>query len=185
MTGTLSATPAAPARYSAFVRAMHWLGFLAVLASYVLVNLRGLAERGSPLRSELMQWHMLTGLVVLLLLLPRLIGRLASATPPVLPPPARWAELVAKLTHLALYAFLLVQPLIGVLLVQYGGHDVVLPGLDLALPRFVAENHDLKEALEETHEVIGTVFYFVIGAHILAALWHHFLLRDNTLQRMR
>ena len=184
MTGEPFAPPA-PARYSALVRAMHWLGFLAVLASYTLVNLRGLAERGSTLRSDLMQWHMLTGLIVLLLLVPRLISRATSAVPPVLPPPARWSEAVAKLTHLALYAFLLLQPVIGILLVQYGGHDVVLPGLDLALPRLVAESHDLKEALEEIHEVIGTVFYFVIGAHILAALWHHFLLRDNTLQRMR
>jgi cytochrome b561 len=28
------------------------------------------------------------------------------------------------------------------------------------------------------------VFYYVIGLHIAAALWHHLVRRDNTLQRM-
>ena len=52
--------------------------------------------------------------------------------------------------------FLLLQPLIGILLVQYGGHDVVLPGLDLALPvvlllpnPILLEVHELLEGEED------------------------------------
>ena len=31
---------------------------------------------------------------------------------------------------------------------------------------------------------IGQAFYWVIGAHIVAALWHHLFRRDDTLKRM-
>ncbi|MCO8649276.1 cytochrome b, partial [Burkholderia multivorans] len=33
-------------------------------------------------------------------------------------------------------------------------------------------------------ELIGNAFYFVIGLHALAALYHHFIKRDDVLRRM-
>ena len=38
--------------------------------------------------------------------------------------------------------------------------------------------------LKEIHETIGTIAYFLVGAHALAALFHHFITRDDTLTRM-
>ena len=38
--------------------------------------------------------------------------------------------------------------------------------------------------LEDIHGTIGTVFYWVIGLHVAVALWHHFIRRDNVLERM-
>jgi cytochrome b561 len=37
---------------------------------------------------------------------------------------------------------------------------------------------------KELHETCGTVGYFLIGLHAVAALVHHCVLRDNTLRRM-
>jgi len=34
------------------------------------------------------------------------------------------------------------------------------------------------------HGTVGDVFYWVIGLHIVAALWHHLMRRDDTLRRM-
>ena len=34
------------------------------------------------------------------------------------------------------------------------------------------------------HELIGSAFYWVVGLHVLAALYHHFVRRDDTLRRM-
>ena len=41
-----------------------------------------------------------------------------------------------------------------------------------------------KDLASELHELIGNIFYVVIGLHVVAALWHHFIRRDNTLKRM-
>ena len=37
---------------------------------------------------------------------------------------------------------------------------------------------------KEVHETIGTIGYLLIGAHALAALFHHCITRDNTLVGM-
>jgi superoxide oxidase len=52
------------------------------------------------------------------------------------------------------------------------------------LPALIGENKDLAEQLEELHEVVGTTGYFLIGLHTVAALYHHYIVRDNTLTRM-
>ena len=42
----------------------------------------------------------------------------------------------------------------------------------------------LAENLEEIHEFIGTLGYYLIGLHTVAALAHHYFMRDDTLLRM-
>jgi cytochrome b561 len=59
-----------------------------------------------------------------------------------------------------------------------------IPFFGIQLPALVAESKDLAEQLKEVHETVGTIGYFLIGAHALAALFHHFITHDNTLLRM-
>jgi cytochrome b561 len=35
------------------------------------------------------------------------------------------------------------------------------------------------------HSIQGNTLYFLIGMHVLAALWHHYVLKDSALKRMR
>ena len=51
-------------------------------------------------------------------------------------------------------------------------------------PALVAENHDLHEALEEVHEALFFLLLAVAVVHILAALYHHVVLKDSVLRRM-
>jgi len=173
--------------YSRGARWFHWTAFACVALAYAFINLRGalpesLAPRGSTLARLPMQGHVLTGLLVLALVLPRLLHRWRNAPPPVVPPLARWEAGLSRLTHAALYAFLLVQPLLG-LFTAWANGPLRLP-FGLQVPSPLAPDHALHESLGSVHETIGTIFYFVIGLHVAAALWHHFLRRDNTLRRM-
>jgi cytochrome b561 len=181
----MDATPLPPeARYSRRARLFHWWMFGFVALAYLLINLVDLFERGTPMRRGVMQSHFLAGLVVLALVLPRVLHRVRNAPPAIVPPIAGWEILMSKLAHGLLYAFLLVQPVLGLLTVWYGGRGVGIPFTDLMLPSPLAENHDLHEQLEDIHGWIGTVFYFVIGLHIVGAFWHHFFRHDTTLRRM-
>lgn len=173
----------ADARYSALVRLLHWTTLLILIAVYACAELRGFAP-DRPARIAVMQWHMALGLVVLLLVLPRIAARLARPAPPILPPPGRLVLLAARSTHLLLYAFLIVQPLLGFITAQSGGRAVVIPLTGLELPVLLGQHHDLHEWTEELHVALGKIFYAVIGVHALAALAHHFYFRDNTLRRM-
>lgn len=172
-------------RYHWAIRYAHWLTLLAIVLAYLMVELgddEG-SEGGSP-PSLMLQGHYLAGLAVLALLLPRIIARITTPVPPIVPAPKAIIAFLGHGLHLALYAFLLVQPILGVLQVNYAGQLVSLPWVDWSLPALVGPDHAAHELVAEIHETVGEIFYWVIGAHIAAALWHQFLVRDNTLRRM-
>jgi cytochrome b561 len=183
----LSALPGAAVgepRYSPTARRFHWWMFGFVALAYLFINLVDLYERGTPLRRAYQQSHFLAGLVVLALVLPRVLHRWRNVPPPIMPPIAGWEVQLSRLVHGLLYAFLLVQPVLGLLTVWLGGRGIGIPGTTLMLPSPLTENHDLHEQLEDIHGWIGEAFYYVIGLHIVGALWHHFLRKDSTLRRM-
>lgn len=171
-------------RYALSQRWMHWLMFGLVLLAYLFINVFDLFPKGSASRINILAAHFCAGLGVLLLVWPRLWLRFRNGQPPISPTPPRWTELLGRITHVALYAFLIIQPMLGVLTLQIGGKSVTLFGVTL-LPSFVSHpDRALGHQLENIHSWIGTIFYYVIALHILAALWHHFMRRDNTLKRM-
>ena len=77
------------------------------------------------------------------------------------------------------------MPLLGMATAWTDGKAVMLPFTDIALPALLAEDKDLAHQLEDLHGSIGEAFYWVIGLHVLAALYHHWVRRDDTLRRMR
>ena len=90
--------------------------------------------------------------------------------------------LVAHTTEIAIYAFMIVMPLLGWLILS--GENKPVPFFGVQLPALIAENTPLAKQLEELHETLGNIGYFLIGIHAVAALAHHYLHHDNTLVRM-
>lgn len=171
-------------RYPQAMRRLHWIIFTLVLVAYVLGNIFDLFPRRTAERINILGAHYIVGICVLLLTLPRFWLRKQHGTPPIVPPLDRWANLLAKLSHFAMYAFLLIQPLLGLITLQIAGKSITLFGVTL-LPSFVATpDRDRGHWFEDIHVTAAEVFYWVIGLHILAALWHHFGRRDDTLKRM-
>jgi cytochrome b561 len=59
-----------------------------------------------------------------------------------------------------------------------------IPFFGLELPALIAPNEELAKELKELHETVGTLGYWLIGLHAVAALFHHYVLKDNTLLSM-
>lgn len=173
-------------RYAIGLRLIHWLTAAAIAAAFVLADMGEGGEEGKATASaaSAMQWHYVAGLVVLVLVVPRLLLRIYTRAPPIVPPPGALTAMTARLMHLALYAFLIVQPVLGWLQVSYGGEHIVLPWLGWQLPTLVHPDAQSKEIAGEVHELTGNILYGLISLHVFAALWHHFVRRDNTLKRM-
>lgn len=173
-------------RYLLSLRIIHWLTAAAILAVYLLAEAgeNGEEEDAAASGMAAMQWHYTAGLAVLLLVVMRLIIRIQAQTPPIIPPPGAFTAITARLVHMALYAFLIVEPLLGWLQMSYGGEAVVVPWLGWRLPLLVHPNAQAKEWTGEWHELLANIFYAVIALHVVAALWHHFVRRDNALKRM-
>lgn len=170
-------------QYGSLVIAMHWL-MLAVLALvYACMELRGLATKGSDLYNNVKALHFSLGLCVIGLVALRLAFRLAAGTAPgVRPAMPRWQDVLARLMHYALYAFMIATPILGWLTLSAAGKPIPLFGL--SVPPLLGADKALADQLKELHETLATVGYFLVGLHATAALLHHYILRDNTLVRM-
>ncbi len=176
--------PVTGVRYSAGQRSFHWLIFAFVLLAYVFINIKGWLPRGDAARVGMLEAHFAAGLAVLLLIVPRLMLRLRRGAPAVTPEPPRPVRILGHITHGLLYLFLVVQPVLGILAVELSGHAIDLP-FGLAIPALhTPGNAALAHSIREIHEDVGDIFYWVIGLHIVAALWHHWFRRDDTLKRM-
>jgi len=169
-------------QYDRFSIMLHWLMLALIAAVYACIELRVNFPRGSDLREGLKHWHFMLGLAVLALVMIRAVVRLRGVTPPVRPEPATWMRGLSRLGHLALYALMFGMPIAGWIILSAEGDPV--PFFGLTLPPLVAPDEALAKQVEEIHETAGTVGYYLIGLHAAAALFHHYIRRDNALTRM-
>lgn len=161
-------------RLPASVRALHWIGVAFVLIGYLTGD--AMEDGGSGAR-----WHVLAGLGLLLVFVPRIWlhvrhRRDFSAAQP------GGANRFASFVHMLLLAFLLLQPLLGMLAVWAEGDALSIPFTSWAIPPPFAGMD--REWPKELHELLGNAFYAVIALHTGAALWHHFRRHDPALRRM-
>lgn len=177
------ASNSTPARYGLLTIGLHWLVLVLLVGVYVTVEFHEAFPRGSTMRTWMMQTHFSLGMLIFFLTLLRLAMRVfGPAAPAIEPAPVGWQETLAKVLHLALYAVMIAMPLLGWLMVSAEGHAVPFFGLEL--PPLIGADREFGHALEEIHEVGGNLFYFLVGLHAVAALFHHYILGDNTLRRM-
>jgi cytochrome b561 len=169
-------------RYATPVIVLHWLMFLLIVVSYASIELREFFPKESAPREALKSLHYMIGLTVLALVIARIIARFSYVIPRILPPPPRWQEMAARLIHLALFIFMIAMPVLGWLILSAEGDPIPFWGLEL--PPLVSPDKEFAEQAEEIHETVGNIGYFLIGAHAAAALFHHYVVRDNTLARM-
>lgn len=175
--------PLAPAQtYSRAAIALHWIMAVLMAAVFAAIELKGYFPKGSDTRALLGSLHMMLGMTVLLLVIVRIAIRTQNPAPPIVPAPSALQNVLARIMHLTLYAAMIGMPLLGWTMVSAHGHTV--PFYGLSLPQIVGEDKAFGHDLEEIHEFIGNALYFVIGLHVLAALAHHYMFRDNTLTRI-
>lgn len=172
------------AGYLPALRRLHWLVAILILLGYLAVEQREMFERGSVARFAMMQAHFWFGLSIFVLAAWRIMLRLRHTSPPITPPPPAWQVVASRLMHVTLYAFLIGMPLLGLATAWTDAKTVYLPFTDTALPALLSADKGLAHTLEELHESASEVFYWVIGLHVLAALYHHAIRRDDTLLRM-
>ena len=169
-------------RYGSLSIALHWVMLLLLASVYACMELRGNFPKGSGLREGLKTWHFMLGLSVLLLVSVRVAARFLGTVPRIEPAAPEWQIKVAKLMHLALYGLMIGMPILGWLILSADGRPV--PFFGAQLPPLIGESVAVAEWAEEIHEAGGTVGYVLVGLHAAAALFHHYVMRDNTLRRM-
>ena len=168
-------------RWGAVTIGFHWLTVLLVVGLCLVGFLMQELPSGK-FKIEVFALHKSFGLTLLALTLLRLAWRLLSGTPRPEPMPA-WQALAARLSHVLLYAVLVAMPLTGWLYNSASGFPLRWFGA-FALPKLAGRDRDVAEFAVEAHETLFLVLAALVTVHALAALKHHYLDRDRTLQRM-
>lgn len=171
-----------PNRYHMASISLHWLMLILFVVVYASIELRGLFEKGTAERETMKSLHFMFGLLVFFLVWLRLALRIKYAAPRIEPAMPRWQALAATLMHVLLYVLMIGMPLAGWLMLSAYGKPIPFFGLEL--PALMGPDKPLGGQIKEVHELVGTIGYFLIGTHAAAALFHHYLKRDNTLRAM-
>ena len=169
-------------RYTATAIALHWVMFILIACGFALaVYMTGL--KFSPLKLKLVAWHKWIGVTVFLLAVVRLAWRMTHPPPPLPAAMPVWQRRAAAVSHLALYALILVIPLTGWLMSSAFGVATLYLGLVL-LPNPIAADKALAELLRSVHVFLNYTLLALVVLHVLAAIKHHVVDRDNVLARM-
>jgi cytochrome b561 len=170
-----------PTRYGQIAQGLHWLTVALVLAAYLLSAGGPEARVYSTAADGARRIHETLGMAAFGVVLLRLLWRLVD-TPPASHPGPPWMTLSARLVHVLLYGLLAAIPITAILGTWYEGHPLTLLGLDIA--PWVGAAHDLGQLIMEIHTTLGNVILWLAGLHAMAALVHHYYLRDTVLKSM-
>lgn len=183
MNGNPAAVHAPPTgRYGTVARAFHWAVAALLLFQIPLAWIMTDQPLG-PDKLGNYALHKSIGITLFGLTALRLAWRLTHPAPPLPAGTPGWQRWLARLTQGLLYFLLFAMPLTGWFMSSAANVPVSYFGL-FTLPDLVAPDEARAEAIEEIHEIQGTVLMALILVHALAALHHHIVRRDGILASM-
>ncbi len=169
--------------YTKTAKSLHWL--MAVLIVGLLALGMIMTELPlSPEKLTLYSWHKWAGVTVFILVWFRLAWRITHRPPPLPDTLSPRMQLVAHAGHAALYLLMIIIPITGWLMSSAKGFQTVWFGI-LPIPDLVSRDRELGELLQQSHKLLNFGLILLLAGHIAAVLWHHFVLRDDTLRRIR
>ena len=175
------------ASYSSPRKWVHWLTVLCLLALFPLgkwMTARAAANVWDDLTNLIYGWHKLIGMAVLVLIVLRIILKIASPDPAYGPGVSRRVQVLAKSVHGLMYLLLLAVPLLGwagvtafpALITVAGYHLPAMPG--------IPKDQALAKQIFEIHGTLAMVLLILVAGHVAAALKHFFIDKDGVFQRM-
>lgn len=166
-------------KWSLSSRIFHWGGVVLLITTWLMIFLREYGEG-----STFIDLHKAFGVSMLLWMLARLCNRFITKAPPSVPMP-KWQTGISHLTHFALYALLIAMPIAGLLMTMYGGHGVSVFGL-FDIPPLVETNRSTARFFNDIHvDIIWNLILLFTAMHVIGALYHQFVQKDNLLSRMK
>lgn len=168
--------------YTRTAIALHWVMALLIVIAFPLgVIAHEMAF--SPDKLRLMSYHKWLGVTLFMLVVVRLLWRATHKPAPLEAAMPAWQKMAATTVHVLLYVLLFAIPLSGWLMSSAKGFQTVYLGI-LPLPDLLGKSKELGDLLAEVHEALNITLLLLVLLHVAAALKHHVIDKDGTLQRM-
>lgn len=166
--------------YDGVAITLHWLTALLVVANFLL------SQVWDWFPDETKGWmedtHMSFGVLLAIVVVARLVWRFVPGRQ-VSSLEAGWMRLASKATHYLLYTLLVAEAALGFAFRWGAGRPMAFFGT--GIPPMIGEmSRPFRRELREFHEWIGWAIIILALIHALAALYHHYVLKDRVLSRM-
>ena len=160
---------------------IHWL-----MAIAIMIDLRVAQKFGGEMelwdRLESRADHATMGLIITFLLILRIILRYRYGAPSLPSSMSKWQVYAAQAGHYGLYILMGTLVLTGIISATFASDPIMIFGsYDLA---FANHNLNFFMIVRGIHEFCTNAIIALILIHIVAAIYHHFILKDNTTLNM-
>lgn len=170
-------------------RVLHWLVAVVVLLALIsgltlgFLGFEGAVKLvGQSGTNFLYTSHKTLGVALLLLMTLRIMTRVVFVVPAHDPPLTPFERIASASVHHLLYVALMVMPLLGWAATASGGFPVEF--FHWHLPSVIGEHRELSEQLFMWHGRLGWLMLMLMTLHIVGALYHWRIKRDNVMKRM-
>lgn len=160
---------------------LHWVTAMLVVIQFALAMVWD--EFPKPTQEAMQSVHVSLGVLMTAVILMRIVWRLIPGHQ-VSSLDLGWLRLASKGVHYLLYLLLIAQATTGFLFRWSQGHPVSFFGLFGIPSPFPVFDKGARHQLHGLHDKIGWAIVIIAFAHALAALYHHYGLKDRVLTRM-
>jgi cytochrome b561 len=167
-------------RYDTLSILLHWATTVLVVTQFALAELWDFAAK--PTKHLMITAHMSFGILLTIVIVVRIAWRLTPGHK-VRQAAVGWVEAASKGVHYLLYALLATEAVLGFVLRWSGNEAMSFFGI-LIPPPFPAFSKPAHHLVGDVHNWIAWTIIILAVGHASAALFHHYVLRDNLLWRM-
>ena len=167
--------------YDNIAVSLHWATAVLVIVQFVSAITWDYFSK--PVRETMESLHVSLGVLLAAVIVARLIWRLIPGHQ-VSSLEVGWVRMASKCVHYLLYLLLIAQAVSGFVFRWAQGHPVEFFGL-FGIPGPIgALGKPTRHLIHDVHEYLGWTIVIVAFGHALAALYHHYVLKDRVLRRM-
>lgn len=166
--------------YGSVAKTFHWL--ISVLVICMLIFGYFLGDFPKDVQPLTYNLHKMTGITILFLMTLRLLWALVNPKPELPIGTLSWQRTAERIGHFTLYLFVILMPLSGWIGSVASGRPPHLGNVNFELP--VPKDKALAGAAFDMHGTAAIILIVLLIGHVLAALYHHYIKKDNILIRM-
>ncbi|OTG83134.1 cytochrome b [Acinetobacter sp. ANC 4648] len=175
-----------PQYYTRTAQYLHWIMAIIFISAWLIgfysANFLSYDMDGT-FKGTVITLHKNIATVIIFLVIIRIFWRYTHPAPQLPDSMSPMMKNMAHLGHLVLYLLLLALPITGCLFSWSAGHPAPVLYL-FEIPRLVQDNPDLLDIVKPIHIYLSWFAGLVVLGHILIALKHHFIDKDNVLRGM-
>lgn len=179
--------PAASSQYyTRTAQILHWVMAIIFIVAWVIGFYSGnflSYDVDGSFKGDVITLHKNIATTIIFLVIIRILWRYTHPAPKLPDTMSPMMKTLAHVGHLFLYVILVALPVTGCLFSWSAGHPAPVLYL-FEIPCLVQDNPELLAVVKPLHIYISWFAGFLIVGHVLAALKHHFIDKDNILNSM-